>query len=317
MKNNLVEQPSWAICDATKIQRYLDCPRAYFYEFVLGWRHDAPSIHLEFGSAWHLAMEHLILHGYSDKSIGEAFMLFHDYYRQFFPEILDDANHPKTPAMAFKGLVEYAREYAGEQFTPIYTEIAGTVSLDARRALHFRMDSILETPDGVKSREHKTGSQLSRPWTDQWQLKTQTFVYNHVLYCLFPREIVWGVEINGAIFSKKNIQFTRVPARRSPESMEVGWWNIKQWVDQIEQNFHRLADCSESDPVMYCFPMNTESCTKYFGCQYHDFCMAWSNPLDRVNELPTGYKIEYWNPADHEREAKYVFNLDKEGEGTK
>ncbi len=306
----LQKHPSWDIYDATKIQSYMDCPRQYFYEYVLGWRPEQSSVHLEFGSAWHLAMEHLLLHGYGDVAVLEAYQLLTDYYRQFFPEIMDDTNHPKTPAMALKALLEYTKEYAHEQFTPLYTEIAGTVSLDASRALHFRMDSILETPDGIKSREHKTGSQLSRQWIDQWALKMQTGVYNHVLYCLFPREKVWGVEINGTIFNKTKIQFQRVPARRSPAAMEAWWWNTIEWYREMERDFEKLISVDTSAlPILTCFKMNTENCTKYFGCRYHDFCIAWGNPLQHIDEVPTGFKIEYWNPADEEKDAKYTFDL--------
>jgi hypothetical protein len=305
----LTPQPSWEIKDATKIQSYMDCPRSYFFEYVLGWRPDSSNIHLEFGSAWHLAMEHLIVHGYDDVSILEAYTKLNTYYRQFFSEVLDEQYHPKTPAMALTALVKYCKEYAGEPFTPLFTEVAGSVSLTDKHTLSFRIDSILDTPDGIKSREHKTGSQLSRPWMDQWALKMQTGVYNHVLYCLFPRDKVWGVEINGAIFSKKDIKFQRVPARRTVEGMEAWYWNTINWCDRIDQDFQDLAICSPEDTVMRAFWQNTENCTKYFGCKYHDFCMAWGNPLSRCQEVPTGFKIEYWNPKAEEDDAKAVFRI--------
>lgn len=309
----LIQHESWSVQDSTKIQCFMDCPRKYFYEFVLGWRSETPSVHLEFGSAWHLAMEHLILNGYSDVSILEAYQKLTTYYRQFFSEIQDEANHPKTPAMALNALIRYCKEYAGEQFTPLYTEIAGSVTLTDRYTVEFKMDSILETPDGIKSREHKTGSQLSRQWIDQWALKMQTGVYNHVLYCLFPYESVWGVEINGAIFSKKEVKFQRVPARRTVHAMEAWYWNTIDWMNAIYNEFDRLHGSSESDTVLRAFPMNTENCTKYFGCPYHDFCLAWHNPLSRCDEVPIGMKIEYWNPKEEEKEAKVIFRI-KEGE---
>lgn len=309
---------SWDIQDVTKIQSYMSCPRAYFYEFVLGWRPDYPNIHLEFGSAIHLAMEHLILHGYGDKSVMEAYDKFLSYYRQFFSEMQDQDNHPKSPAMALRCLMEYAAYYKHDNFEPLYTEIAGKVTLSEDHELHFRMDSILKTSEGIKSREHKTGSQLSRQWVDQWSLKMQTGVYNHVLYCLFPAEEVWGVEINGLIFSKKNIQFSRVPARRTLASMEVWYHNTIGWLDRIKEDYSKLKESSPSDPVLKCFCMNTENCTKYFGCRYHDFCLAWPNPLSRCEEVPMGMKVEYWDPAyEAEKDAKHIFTITKDGLGIK
>lgn len=310
---NLAPHSSWSIHDATKLQAYMDCPRSYFFEYVLGWRPESANVHLEFGTAWHLAMEHLIINGYSDPSILAAWQKLTAYYRQFFPEVMDDTYHPKTPSMAFVALNQYAQEYRFDKFTPLYTEIAGTVTLTDKILLHFRMDSILRTDLGIKSREHKTGSQLSRQWTDQWALKMQTGVYNHVLYCLFPSEEVWGVEINGTIFGKKNIQFSRVPARRTLQAMEVWYWNTIWWVEEILRDFDKLSSCSSEDTIMRCFKMNTENCTKYFGCRYHDFCTAWTNPLDRCQDIPSGFKIEHWDPAAEEKDAKHIFRL---GDGT-
>ena len=308
----LKHQPSFDIYDATKIQCYMDCPRKYFYEFILGWRPDSPNIHLEFGSAWHLAMEYIINNGYDNSSILAAYDLFVSYYRQFFPEIMDDSYHPKNPAMAFRALTEYAINYKHDQFIPLYTEIAGTVTLTKEINLHFKMDSVLDTPEGIKSREHKTGSMLSRPWVDQWALKMQTGVYNHVLYCLFPAEKVWGVEVNGTIFSKKNIQFQRVPSRRTLQAMEVWYWNAIEWVESIKKDTEAVKEVKEEETVMKCFRMCTESCTKYFGCAYHDFCTAWPNPIARCSEVPLGMKVEYWNPAEDQKDAKVVFNLSNE-----
>lgn len=303
---------SWSIIDSTKLNNFLECPRSYFYEYILGWRSESPNLHLEFGKAWHLAMEHLINNGYEDKSVGEAYTLFYNHYRQFFPDIMDEVNAPKNPANALRALVQYCREYYDDKFTPIYTEIAGTVPIDEGKALHFRMDSILQMPDGMMfSREHKTGSQLSRQWTDQWSLSIQTGTYNHVLYCLFPAEQVWGVEINGVFFQKKENKFMRVPARRNLSMMNVWQWNVCHVMNMIDFETNRMYDVKESDEVMEAFPMNPTNCTKYFGCKYHDFCMAWANPIQRCDEIPTGFKVEYWNPKDEETKAKHVFNLEK------
>lgn len=307
---------SWEVQDSTKIQTFMDCPRAYWYEYVLGWRPEAPNLHLEFGSAWHIAQEHLILcHGrdgkYTAAAVHEAFVLFLNYYRKYFGEMQDEINSPKEPGNALKALVKYAQEYEHEQFTPIYTEIYGTVPIGDRKLLHFKMDSILKTDRGIISREHKTGSTLSRQWTDQWALKTQVGAYNHVLYCLFPHDEVHGVEINGVFFQKKEIKLQRVPARMSKESMQAWFWNVNHWFNMIQWEFERLADCSENDRVMMCFPRNSENCTKYFGCRYRDYCMAWANPLQKIDEVPTGMKIEFWNPSEEEQNAKNVFRLEE------
>jgi len=309
---NLIEHDSWKVVDSTKIQAFLECPRAYFYEYILGWRQEYPNIHFEFGKAWHLAMEHMLLNDYSERSIVEAFTKFIDHYRMFFSEEQDELFYPKTPNVALNALVRYARTYATDKHETLFTEIAGTVPMDDSHLLSFRMDSILNIDGQIRSREHKTGSTLSRQWRDQWSLAIQTFVYNHVLYCLYPEDQVWGVEINGAFFhKKKEAEFERVPARRSLSMLQAAYWMVLETMYQIDFEMDRLGSSKDEDPVMMCFPMNPTNCNKYFGCKYHDFCLSWANPLQRADEIPTGFKIEYWNPRDEESKAKKVFHIEK------
>ncbi len=312
---------SWSIQDSTKIQSFMDCPRAYFYEYVLGWRPEAPNLHLEFGTAWHMAMEHLITANkrdggrYSQEAVMEAHDLFLTHYRQFFPDMTDEINAPKNPANALRALIDYCNLYQAEVFDPLYTEIYGTVPIGDGDVLHFKMDSILKSDRGFMSREHKTGSQLSRQWIDQWSLKTQVGVYNHALYCLFPADEVFGVEINGTILQKKENKFQRIPVRKSKEAMQVWFWTVRHYLKLIKWEFERLMiDSKEGDSVLMAFPMNSENCTKYFGCRYHDFCGAWSNPLQHIDEVPMGMKIEHWNPKEEKAKAQQIFDLKQEEE---
>ena len=148
-------------------------------------------------------------------------------------------------------------------------------------------------------------------WLDQWALSFQCGTYNHVLYCLFSPNEVWGVEINGTIFNKTKIQFQRVPSRRTLSAMQSWFWHANEYVARIEEDFARLREASKDDEVLMCFPQNPTACTKYFGCPYHGFCTAWSNPLKYADEAPLGFHIEWWNPADQERKPKHVFDFSK------
>ena len=308
----IVPHESWKTIDSTKLNAFLECPRSYFYEYILGWRPEAPNLHLEFGKAWHMAMEHLINNGYENASVAAAFALFNEHYRKYFPDAMDEVNSPKNPGNALRALVQYCEEYKDDKFTPIYTEIAGTVPVDETRVLHFRMDSILEVDGMIRSLEHKTGSTVSRQWTDQWSLSIQTGTYNHVLYCLYPAEQVWGVEINGVFFQKKENKFMRVPSRRNLSMMNSWHWTVLHIMNMIQFETNRMMDVKDDDEVMQAFPCNPTNCTKYFGCRYHDFCMAWSNPLSRCESIPMGFKQEWWDPIAEESTAKHVFHLTKE-----
>lgn len=313
-KPSLQYVPTWDILDGSKLTAFLTCPRAYFYEYLLGWRPETPSNHLIFGTSWHLAMEALLLGQGPD----EAYQLFLIDYRKTFGPETDALYEPKTPANAEIVLMAYAAKYVDDlsKFDVLHTEISGTVAIAEDRKLHFRMDSVcrdLET-NRIFSLEHKTGSR-SYNWEYQWPLSMQVGTYTHVLYCLYPPEEVDGVKFNAAFFGKAvrawealhkglsskykpPFEFLRLPMYRTQPQMQAWLWNAVFWADQLEWQFNLLADCDESDSLMTCFPQNPTACSKYFGCDYRDFCSAWRNPLQQCYEPPLGFVIEHWDPSD-------------------
>jgi len=98
--------------------------------------------------------------------------------------------------------------------------------------------------------------------------------------------------------------FKRVPAWKSPEQMNVWLWNTVDLLDDLDRDMDRLFHCRESDPVMQAFRMNPESCTKYWGCVWHDYCLSWGNPLRHCYEPPLGFRQEFWNPIEMETTHK-------------
>lgn len=324
--------PTWDITDGSKLKTYLECPRHYFYEYILGWRPETPSNHLVFGSAWHLAMEHLLLNGYDPDSVAEAYQLFLAEYRKTFSPETDQLYAPKTPEIAELVLYAYAANYSKdlERYEVLHTEIAGVVALTEDRQLHFRMDSIIrERETGmIYSLEHKTGSRLWR-WEEQWPLSIQVGTYTHVLYCLYPAEIVRGIIVNGSFFTKAPrsweawlngdrskykppFDFMRVPVYRSTDQMQTWLWGTTAWLDLLEWDFQSLLTQDQNAPFMSCFPMNPTSCTNYLGCPFKDFCSAWPNPLQHCEEPPMGFVVDRWDPSAEP--AKTVFNLNAKGE---
>jgi hypothetical protein len=257
-------------------------------------------------------MEHLLLNGYGDQSVLDAFDKFLKSYREFFPATSDELYSPKTPDRCLAALGLYAEHYQRDlnDFETLYTEIAGTVPINDDQVLYFRLDSICRDEQGrVFSLEHKTGSRISRFWTDQWPMAVAVGTYTHVMNCLYDPATVWGVKINGTFFQKGNIKFLRVPVRKTLSHMKQWLWNVAWWADQIRWQFDLLDKCSADDQVMMAFPQQPGSCTKYFGCPYHDFCLAWPNPLMHSDDIPVGYCVERWDPSA--REATHKMDLTK------
>lgn len=329
--NHLMERdlPTWKINDPTKITTFMECPRKYFYSYVLGWRREAPSNHLVFGSAWHVAMEYLLTHNYSPLSVVEGHRAFLGEYRKVFGPETDEMFWPKTPNNALIALNAYAKRFESDLtlWNPLYTEIAGKISLNNNLNIHFRMDSIVEhkTKGIIKSIEHKTGSNTYN-WELQWPLSMQNGAYTHVLYCLFPPDMVEGVAFRGSFFYKRKgaweklnkgqplgtlqppYDFMEFPAKKSLEQMQSWLWVTSWWVENILREFEYLAEVEEADPVLMAFPMNPTSCTRWFGCEFLDFCTAWQNPLQRCHQPPLGFVENHWDPSS--KPAKKTFDIE-------
>lgn len=310
--------PTFDIHDPSKVQSFTDCPRGYFFSYVLGWRRDESNIHLVFGSAWHEAMEHLYNNGLNMKEVDIAFQKFLEIYREGFPnDITDKERAPKNPEHVLKGLVKYVTEYRSydKDIEVLYTEVAGTVPIREDRLIHTKTDVVLRDVDGIWSHEHKTTGRNSEPWRNKWELILQVGTYAHLLNASFPNEHVEGVKINGAVFTKsRGVEFMRIPVRKTPLDMQQYLWEINHWMDQIEWNFIELSKCSPDDDVMTAFPKNAQSCSK-FGCKYPGLCSAWQNPLKRCSQPPPGYKVEWWDPRrENEEKSNFVAKPDEKGE---
>jgi len=311
---DLPEQDTWTIYDSTKIMEMESCPRKFFFKYILGWSPvEGSNLHLEFGSAVHLAMEILATDGYTPEAMAKAFEVFHDHYRIHFSPEMDMHNGAKTPDNFLRGLPQYCAQYgrADEEQEVLKVEIAGVVHVSETQLLHFKMDTLRKGPEGYNSLEHKTGSYFNDRWTQQWRQRLQVGTYSHVLYSLFPRDEIFGVVINGMFFHNpprlkkdgvtpyagdKDNEFHRVPVRMSPEQME-GWRvDALRLVESIQQNMEMLMETDDGDLVMHAFPRSRDACTDYGVCPYLNICSTNMNPVRGATLPPPSMDISFWDP---------------------
>jgi len=300
---------TWNVLDSTKIERYLHSPRAYFYEYVLGWRSEEESINLIFGKAWHKGMRILMQSGLTQEAATAAYIPFLEEYRKHFGPEMDTIYHPKSPGNAESAFLKYVLEYIGrDNFETLHTEVGGTVSIAQDRVLHFKMDTIVidhNNGDKICSLEHKSSKANSGPWRDGFKLSFQTGTYNHVQYCLYKEPEVYGTIINGAVFTKgKGVEFVRIPARRPIEMMDVWLDQANFFYEEIMRDYERLAGCKEDDAVMKAFRCRPGGCSKYGTCAYAMLCMSWANPLQHLDQMPEGFKVEFWDPREEELDVR-------------
>jgi hypothetical protein len=284
----------------------------------MGWKPIATNVDLVFGSAWHLAMEHLLIEGYVGKSeeeqnrvVTEAFRKFEACYRDSFDPLSDEDRRPKTPANAFFALSHYPDAFSADRFNVLHTEIAGSVMLESDTLIYFKMDSIIQDELGeYASLEHKTtGAYFSNNWPARWMQKVQVGVYNHVLFCLYPEDEVKGVYINGYCprSSDPDKLFNRCLIGKTRRQMEDWAVNLSYWIGQIQQEFEELLRQDLEAPVLSCFPKNTESCTDYGQCRFLPWCYARPNPL--IGAMPQEFQHELWDPTVNLGTAKKVVEL--------
>lgn len=312
-----------AVMDSTKIQDYLECPRRFFFSRVLGWQPELTSVHLVFGSAWHEAMEFLAQNGHTLENVTPAFDKFMEIYRASFPPEMDSSNSPKTPTNALRALIKYVEVYPEPRdYDVLHTEVAGCVSIGGFD-IHFKMDTVCHGEVGYFSHEHKTSKYFNKQWADQWRQSIQIGTYSHTLYCMYPEREVFGVYVNGAFIvdpprikkdgtpyeGSKDIEFQRLPARRTMASMQDWLETVTFWLECVDRDFAKLSECNESDPVLTAFHKNPKQCTNYGACPYLDHCVVQRNPLAHVNDIPLGMRVDHWDPRKQRDGAQKVVDL--------
>jgi len=310
MTSPIPYHPSQDVLDSTKVQAYQDCPRMFFYEYMLGWRSARPNNHLHFGKAVHIALEHIILHGYRVEAVMEALEMFNQEYRAFFPEETDVIYSPKTPGRFFDMLIQYLKTYPDDltRYKVYKTEFGGTVSLSEKHKLAFKMDTVLiDMETGLYcSLEHKTkgGNYIGDNYYYEHMMGIQVGTYTHVLNCLVPPDQVSGVIINCLCMKKtKKPEYIlqRFPIMLSNNQMYSWLENTKFWMDLIYDDRQRLEETSPGADVMKCFPMNGRNCCNWGRtCTYLELCISRNNPLQHIERMPADLEVNFWNPLEED-----------------
>lgn len=324
--NPVKPHPTWKIHDSSKLICFMGCPRRYFYRYVLGWTPDVPNIHLEFGKAWHKAMDHLIRNGCVPGSVPGAFNEFMKVYRQSFGPAEDEDQGPKTPDNALMALNQYVQEFGPQdRWTPIDVEIPGTVDLGNDMTLALRLDLLVrDAQSKIVIIDHKTTTRLSQVWLAKWPMSFQLHAYLHCALCLFDATEVYGAIVNGAIFRKppalkkdgtpyanasKGNEFQRVVIVPTNETMQQWLETARYYYKWIMWEFEQLELADAAATTLRAFPLCPENCdARNTACPYIPFCSTRSNPLQLVEqypeEPPVGFRREYWDPTHEEGESE-------------
>ena len=245
-----VLQPNetWDIIDSSKLSTFMECPRKYFFNHVLGWRSSFPNNHLVFGSAWHLAMEHLMRNKYSDQALEEAKQLFMYSYRQELPAEFDADYRPKDPANALATIDDYHEKYYKldtTQYDILHTEVGGTVLIGDNMPITFRLDAILydKNREVFIDLDHKTSQRKMSNWKELFSMSPQMILYLHVMNCLYGGETKLPPEImirHSFFYKSKPTELEVSEISKSEEQMEGLISSLQVWYESVKTNMDIL-----------------------------------------------------------------------------
>lgn len=313
----LPQNETWQIIDQSKLVTYLNCPRKFFYSYVLGWKSDYPSNHLTFGSAWHEAVEHLLLNDYSKDSLVQASLLFLNRYRQDFGSETDEMFAPKDPKNALVTLSNYSQRFFRDtkEYEILFTEIGGQVYIAPNHPMSFKMDVIVRNRETgqISLWDHKTSQRRMGNWQESYSMDTQMHLYLHALYCMYgvKEDKVKGAKIRCTFFYKsKPSEFEETLIEKSPDQMQNFLYSTFNYYSQLKNDMEILLnEDSTEEENMHAFPMNPTSCFDYGkSCLFLDLCKAWPNPIIHVDSPPIGMKVEFWNPLE-DKKIKTLIDL--------
>ncbi len=243
------------IYDATALQTYLRCPKAFEYRWVRGIVPKKESEALLFGATFHKALTVW----YTSHNLSQAKKVFEE-----LPKFMEDELRTRDRG---KALMEaYVKRWGDEPFKVRDIEVSFHLGMPGGSVFAGRMDMIVEWDGNVYVIDHKTGRSLGLSFFNSLRPHLQFDGYSYAC-----KELVGecrGVIVNGIQICKSKIAFERKVSARSEEEMGV-----------FAENFTLIVQDVERDILRKKFIRNTASCGLYGGCPYKELCVYGDDKL--------------------------------------
>jgi hypothetical protein len=306
--------------DNTRLSDFKTCPRRFYLRHR---KHLVPigtPSALIFGLAWHEGMNAIWGLGgrneiSDDKLVGFA------YDRFVTTWIKEGMDHPdnlsmeqlqwlkaKTPMIAremFWHYVDQRRDFIREcEILSMEEPFAVEIDLPGIRYIG-RLDKVIKHKrHGILIIEHKTTGLYSKEsgiqpnYIKSWSPNSQVDGYLHAAHMNYGKDVreLW---IDAALTHKTvHDKFKFIPVSRQFAALDAWLEETKEWINAVERAddaFHTESKDNPTGPLVG-FPKNTGACDNFAGCSYRDVCKFIPNPVNL--ELPTGYKVDKWEPFD-------------------
>lgn len=283
------------LIDSTMLTCFRACPRKFYWEFVLGLRPKAMSIHLHAGGAFAYGMEQArrahYVHGLDQEGATLAGVAaFIGYWRnEEAPE-----GSPKTFFNTLNAFVSYldSHPFFLDHIQPLlegsfeYSFSIPTQTLHPSRSpfLFGGKIDLLGKYRGVPAVvDEKTTTALGSTYASKWQMRGQ-----FLGYCWATREGL-GIKCSDAVVRATAIRKTGCDHLEvfQPYSEHL----IERWYEQLELTLERIVDCARRESWPYDFG---DSCASYGVCPYTLLCTSKSG---RESQWFTDYDVRHWNPV--------------------
>lgn len=307
--------------DYSSLSCYLDCPRKFFFKYVLHLRGNQKNINLVFGSAWHYGLELAYSALGEDPTLDAATLRdisiqgFNALWALEGSEFDPDFVFPKSPGHAANMYNKYWARFApiDTEMTVLAVESPFTVSLshiDKDLPDYIgRLDLVFQKPDGsLQIVDHKTTKSINSITHTSFECSLQTDGYltvGHLYYDQVP-EMVYSI----ALCQKSKIEFHRFVINKPKMTIDRFIADLAHHAAGIKKNLLLLdiedAVNAKRDYHLQAFPRRPGyACTAFFRpCSYYDICKLRANPALWMNNPPSGYSINEWDPAVHEEQLK-------------
>lgn len=293
------------------------CPRRYYYSKIRRWKAERSAIALVFGSAWHASMDFLWANpsASAKKVFEEGFLK--EWNKSEFAETEDFDLFPRTPQRALEMIQKYLDRYQSWLENNISVEAiehSFIVPLsESNQNLFYigKWDKLYKEGSFYHICDHKTSSSFANTWLQSWSPNGQVDGYLYAGHMSYGDRFK-SVMIDGALVSKTQIDFRRVPIERQIDMLDNWKWEVLDLIEQIIYYEDRLLEERSSkshSPFLRSFPKCTTSCTSYYGtCPYLDLCKFVPNPeVYNGAELPHGFTVDNWRPFDISITAEGTF----------
>lgn len=300
--------------DSTSLGWLKTCPRLYQYSMIDGWRQHGGSVHLDFGSWYHSALE-------AYDRIRSAGGEHEDALREVVAWLMrvtwadskpwDSGHNLKTRETLVRSVIWYLEQF-GPNDTCETVQLANgkpAVELSFRLEMDWgpktkntedapdrndaqqpyvisgHLDRVVSFQGNYYVMDRKTSSTtIGSYYFDQYDPDNQMSLYSMAARVIYKTP-VRGVIIDAAQIAVGFSRFTRGFTFRTEAQIEEWLEETKAWL--------RLA---EGFATAGHWPMNDKSCHQYGGCVFRKVCSK--SPEVRHKFLESGFEKRQWNPLE-------------------